>query len=178
MTFLPVSVLLLSAAGWAGEAAMAKDTPDPFSSVRYAAPAGWSVAKSSARKGPELRFAKGADVIRLRRLGGPGSRYKGPADYLAGFEATTMGKPPEKVRQTKVAGKKVWVYRHGYPIVLGDPHVQDPSPPRLAREEFCVIPYRGQFFVLSWAWESPVPDLESAGEDAWRAFLSSFTINP
>jgi len=96
--------------------------------------------------------------------------------FLKGFEATTMGKAPERVRQVKAGGRKVWVYRHGYPVDLGDPSAPPAGAPALASEEFCVIPLGGKFFVLSFAHESPIPDPEAAGEKAWAALLASFSL--
>ena len=97
------------------------------------------------------------------------------AGYLAGFEATTMGRAPEKLRIIKVAGVETWLYRHGYPIMLGDPHVSDPRAVRLAEEEFCLLPSGPRFIVLCWARED-LPDPTGQAEEAWKAFLNSFQL--
>jgi len=164
-----LAAVIASALAGAGEAPV----PQTFGSARYVEPAGWQAEKSDS----SLRFSRGVDVIKARWFGGKGSRYAAAGDYLVGFEATTMGKTPEKARLAKVAGRKVWVYRHGYPIDLGDPHAASPGPVQLASEEFCILPMGTRFLVLSWAHESPVPDPEAAGEKAWEAFLSSLRLS-
>ncbi|MBI5622810.1 MAG: hypothetical protein HY924_03425 [Elusimicrobia bacterium] len=141
-------------------------------------PKGWEKEEVFTRADPYVSFTLGEDIIKVRLLGGPGSRYAKPEDFLKGFEAATMGRPPERVREVKVAGEKAWLHRHGYPIMLGDPHLFDPKPPRLAMEEFVVLPRGRRFFVLSWAHESPIPDPDAVGEKAWEGFLASFTPEP
>ena len=163
-------------------AAAPKESPvnkplEDFAGVaRYLAPEGWLAEKAESPAAPSVRLSRGQDVIKVRLFGGKGSRYARPADYLKGFEATTMGNPPERLLQAKVAGLKVWVYRHGYPLVQGDPHVMDPRPPMLANEEFCILPAGSRFLVLSWAVERGVPDPEAADEASWQAFLSAFSL--
>ena len=151
--------------------------PQALGRARFAAPAGWELERSDSAADPSVRLEKGLDVMRIRYLGGPGSRYRSPSGFLRGFEATTMGRPPKPVRRARLAGREVRVYGHGYPVDLGDPHLVDPRPPALAREEFCLLPSGRGFFVLSWAHESPVPDPEAAGEKAWRALLASFILD-
>ncbi|HAM36881.1 MAG TPA: hypothetical protein DEB40_11750 [Elusimicrobia bacterium] len=138
-------------------------------------PEGWEVDKAEDAVDPSLIFSLGPDIIKARLLGGEGSRYASPAEYLKGFEATTMGKPPEKIRAIKVVGGKTWLYRHGYPMALGDPHVVGDMPPILAQEEFCIIPIGRKFLVLSWAHES-APDPEFAAEKAWTRFLERISL--
>ena len=156
--------------------ALSAQEADPFSSIGYSAPSGWELERNKPGREPELRFSKDLDAIKIRLRGGKGSRYASASDFVQGFEATTLGRPPEKLRKIRVAGRRVWLYRHGYPVMLGDPHMQDPRPPQLAQEEFCVIPWGGKFWVLSWTLDSPVPDPEAAGERAWELFLSSFVL--
>ena len=176
MNNLTLAAMLFSALTWAGEGPVHKPALDSFGPARYAAPAGWELQKKDSAADPWRRFTQDSDVIEIKLVGGKGSRYASSADYLAGFEATTMGKPPEKLRQARVAGLKVWIWRHGYPINLGDPHVVDPRPPQLAREEFCLIPCGKKFLVLKWAHESPIPDLNAVGKKAWESFLGSLAL--
>jgi hypothetical protein len=144
--------------------------------ARCQAPQGWTIEKTESAVNPTVRFSNGQDIIRAKLLGGTGSRFATQADYLAGFAATTMGRPPEKIRSIMVAGIETWIYRHGYPTQLGDPHVHDPRPPVLAEEEFCLLPLKEGFVVLSWAREGP-PDPDDSGAVAWRSFLDSFRLN-
>jgi hypothetical protein len=157
----------------AGEAGAPRAALESFGPARYVAPTGWSAERKDRPVDPVMRFERDLDVIRIRVLGGKGSRYATPADFLRGFEATTMGHPPERRREIQVAGRKVWLYRHGYPLARGDPHVADPRPPELASEEFCILPVGDRFLVLSFAHESAIPDLDDAGTRAWEALLAS-----
>jgi hypothetical protein len=149
-----------------------------FSAARFTQLPGWEKEEVRTPSDPHVTFSLGVDTIKVRLLGGGGSRYASEEGFLKGFEATTMGRPPEVVRQVKVAGRETPVYRHGYPIMLGDPHILDPRPPRLATEEFVILPLGRKFFVLSWAHESPVPDPDAAADKVWAEFLDSFTLKP
>ncbi|MFA6317122.1 MAG: hypothetical protein WC943_06860 [Elusimicrobiota bacterium] len=172
------SALTLSASAGPGRPAKSKPkgtSAKLLSSSVIPAPQGWEKEEVLTRSDPYVSFSSGVDTIKARVLGGPGSRYAKPDDFLKGFEATTMGRPPEQVRQVKVAGEEVALYRHGYPVMLGDPHVRDPEPPRLAFEEFVVLPQGSRFFVLSWAHDSPIPDPYAAGDKEWERFLASFS---
>lgn len=149
-----------------------------FSAAGFTQPLGWEKEEVRTPSDPYVTFSSGVDTIKVRLLGGGGSRYASEEGFLKGYEATTMGRPPDVVRQVKVAGREVPVYRHGYPIMLGDPHILDPHPPRLAAEEFILLPRGRKFFVLSWAHESPAPDPDAVAEKAWEVFLSSFSPGP
>jgi hypothetical protein len=144
--------------------------------ARCEAPRGWEIERTDGAADPELRFSSGENIIRACLFGGAGSRFATQAAYLTGFAATTMGRPPERIRPARVAGIEIWIYRHGYPIQLGDPHVHDPRPPTLADEEFCLIPLKERFVVLSWACEGP-PNPDHSDNDAWQSFLDSFRID-
>ncbi|MCX5794572.1 MAG: hypothetical protein NTY77_03640 [Elusimicrobia bacterium] len=165
-----LAVLLCPAA-----AAPVKQLADFAGVAKVQAQEGWTVRRTEGND-PALRLSLGSDIISARLFGGEGSRYLGLHDYLKGFEATTMGSPPERVREATVGGLRVWFYRHGYPINLGDPDTARAGPPELAAEEFCILPVGRRFLVLSWAHESPVPDPEDSGEAAWREFLSDFSL--
>lgn len=145
----------------------------------YAAPAGWKAADHANEGGADavLEFRKGLDRITLRLFGAKGSAYKNPDAFLRGPAATTMGKAPEAVGVAVVAGEKRAVYRHGYPIMLGDPHAASSGRPDMAREHFVVVPLRdGRFLVAAHAFESPIPSYEKDGEKAYEAFLK--TLRP
>ncbi len=176
MKTLTFVVMLISALARAGEGPVHKPVLHSFGPARYAVSAGWKLEETGSTADASWRFTKNLDTIELKLLGGQGSRYTSPSDYLSGMEATTMGKAPEKLRQVQVAGLKVWLFRHGYPINLGDPHVADPHPPQLAQIEFCIIPYKKNFFLLSWTHASSLPDLDTVGKKAWEFFLTSFTL--
>ncbi len=153
-----------------------KQSPSEIDALAvFKLPADWTVEKGSGAD-PSLRVSRGRHLLRVRLFGGAKSRYDAPSKYLTGLEATTMGRPPEQSGTAAVAGKEVPVYRHGYPIELGDPHMVSPDPPKLAKERFVLIPAGKLFFVLSYAFESPIPDPSGDGEKAWADFLKSFTL--
>jgi hypothetical protein len=146
--------------------------------VRYEAPKGWRLEEYANNGGaePVVAFADGLDRITVRVYGAPGSSYATPADFVAGPAASTMGREPEKIGRVTVAGQELDLYRHGFPIHLGDPHAPS-GPVTLGKEIFCVLPAaNGRFVVLAFARESQVPDLEPRGERAWEAFLETVKL--
>jgi hypothetical protein len=144
--------------------------------ARCKAPSEWLIEQADDAVNPSLRFSDGQNIIRVGLMGGPGSRYATAAEYLTGFAATTMGRPPEQLRIIKVAGIETCLYRHGYPVQLGDPHVLDTRAPMLAEAEFCLLPMKAKFVVLSWAREGP-PNPTELGDETWKSFLDSFQLD-
>jgi hypothetical protein len=176
MKTLILAVLILPALAAEPKENPVSKPPLEFAGVaRFPPLEGWRVRRTEGAD-PSLSLVRGEDIIKVRLFGGKGSRYPRYHDYLKGFEATTMGNPPERLRQETVGGLRVWFYRHGYPLMQGDPHVMDPRPPELAMEEFCILPAGGRFLVLSWASESAAPEPEADGEEAWRSFLRDFSL--
>ncbi len=141
----------------------------------YAPPKGWKLEKSSAAD-PSVVIKNLRHVIRIRLFGGKNSRYGEPSDFLDGFQARTMGRPPRKGRVVKVSGIRTRIFNRRYPINLGDPHEAGTGDPDMADEEFCFVPVGGRFFVLSYALESPMPDLDDLEGAAWKSFLKSFKL--
>ena len=139
-------------------------------------PRGWTASEYSNSGGADLvvAYGKGLDRIEIKIFGAPKSFYATPADFMAGPGATTMGRAPVKSGAARAAGRAVTVYRRDYPLPDGDPRAYSPGPPRLGRETFCVLPPfpDGRFAVLSYARESPAPDVAGRGEKAWREFLA------
>lgn len=179
------AVLALSAAASAAtpvEVYKTVKAPTPSQAIsgflRYQAPKDWRVEEYANGGGadPVVAFVDGLDRIAVRVFGAPGSGYKNPASFLSGPAASTMGRKPEKVETVEVAGRRLAVYKRGFSINLGDPH--SPSgPTSLGREVFCLLPASGgRFIVLSYARESPAPDMERRGEKAWEAFLKSVKL--
>jgi hypothetical protein len=176
MKNLLLAVLILPVLAAAPKESPVNKPPLDFAGVaRFQPLEGWTVRRTEGND-PSLSLARDQDIIKVRLFGGKGSRYLRLHDYLKGFEATTMGNPPERIREATVGGLRIWFYRHGYPLMQGDPSVMDPRPPMLASEEFCILPVGRRFLVLSWAVESPAPDPESSGENAWKAFLAAFYL--
>lgn len=176
MTSLLLAVLILPALAAEPKENPVDKPPLEFAGVaRFPPLEGWKLRRTEGQDSA-LQFTRGEDIIKVRLFGGKGSRYLKLHDYLKGFEATTMGSPPERVREETVSGLRVALYRHGYPLMQGDPHVMDPRPPALATEEFCILPVGSRFLVLSWAAESAVPDPEGSGNEAWRSFLRDFSL--
>jgi hypothetical protein len=171
-----LAVLIIPALAAAPKESPVNKPPLEFAGVaRFPPLEGWTVRRTEGTD-PSLILSRDQDIIKARLFGGKGSRYLRLPDYLKGFEATTMGNPPEKVREATVSGLRIWFYRHGYPLMQGDPSVMDPRPPMLASEEFCILPVGGRFLVLSWAVESPAPDPDAPGEAVWQSFLDSFSL--
>ncbi len=139
---------------------------------------GWKIEEYANGGGadPVVAFVDGLDRIAVRVFGAPGSGYKNPASFLAGPAASTMGRKPEQVGIVTVAGRRLALYQHGFPVNLGDPHAPS-GPTMLGQEVFCLLPAAGRhFIVLSYARESPAPDLERRGQKAWRAFLKTVKL--
>ncbi|MDD5302008.1 MAG: hypothetical protein PHS14_02780 [Elusimicrobia bacterium] len=179
------AVLALSAAASAAipmEASKTVKAPTPSQAVAalisHQPPKGWQVEEYANGGGadPVVAFVDGLDRIAVRVFGAPGSGYKNPASFLSGPAASTMGRKPEKVGSVTAAGRQLALYRRGFPINLGDPH--SPSgPASLGREVFCILPASGgRFIVLSYARESPAPDMDQRGEKAWGAFLRTVKL--
>jgi hypothetical protein len=95
---------------------------------------------------------------------------------LAGPASSTLGRKPETSGSIAAAGRRLALYRHGLPVNLGDPHAPS-GPPALGSEVFCILTVSGgRFVVLSYARESPVPDMERRGEKTWEAFLKTVKL--
>lgn len=177
---LAVCVLLAATNVFAEGKVTSSPKAEPGAALRavasFAVPAGWKATDYANEGGVDavLELRKGLDRITLRLFGAKGSAYKQPDAFLRGPAATTMGKAPEAVGVAVVAGEKRAVYRHGYPVMLGDPHAASSGRPEMAREHFVVVPLRdGRFLVATHSFESPVPSYEKDGEKAFDAFLKS-----
>jgi hypothetical protein len=185
MKFAFFAALALSAAASAASSVEVPKTvkaPTPSQAVAalvsHQPPKGWKAEEYANGGGadPVVAFVDGLDRIAVRVFGAPGSGYKTPAAFLAGPAASTMGAKPDKVGSVTAGGKEVTLYRHGFPINLGDPHAAS-GPTTLGREVFCILPAaRGRFVVLSYSRESPAPDLEGRGEKVWEAFLKTVKL--
>lgn len=146
--------------------------------VSHQPPKGWTVEEYANGGGadPVVAYIDGLDRIAVRVFGAPGSGYKNTASFLAGPAASTMGRKPAAIGSVTVAGRQLTLYKRGVPVNLGDPHAPS-GPTTLGREVFCVLPAsKGRFIVLSYARESPAPDLERRGEKAWTAFLKTVKL--
>lgn len=147
--------------------------------VRFQPPGGWRPEEyaNSGGADPVQAFSSDEDRIVVRVFGSPGSAYADPAAFLAGAAASTMGRKPEKTGEETVGGRRVALYRRGFPLSLGDPHAPAPPQQLLGREVFLILPgSKGRFAVLSYARESPAPDPKAAGEKAWAKFLKTVKL--
>lgn len=144
--------------------------------AEYQAPRDWTVQRSSRAGDSIVTLTSGAHLLRVRLLGGKDSKYLAPKNFLESFEAGTYGNGPAKKGTVVVAGARRPLYVRSYAIRLGDPHVPTLKPV-LAEERFVIVPAQdGKYFVLSYAWEDPIPELGDEGEQAWTALLSSFRV--
>ncbi|HXT02176.1 MAG TPA: hypothetical protein VN915_16000 [Elusimicrobiota bacterium] len=126
---------------------------------------------------PVVSFAKGSERISVYVYGAPGSAYKTPEDFLKGPAATSMGRPAERIGDTRVNGRNAALYRRSYPLGDYDPDKPETGPARLGEQLFCVLPPAadGRFAVLAHDQNRPRPGTGSGG-DAWKAFLK--TVKP
>lgn len=184
-----MKTMLSAVLAFAAAAAFAADSKEAPKTVKTAspsqavaalvsqrAPEGWKAEEYANGADSVVAFADGVDRISVRVFGAPGSGYKSPAEFLAGPAASTMGRRPEETGTVAVSGRKVALYKHGIPVNLGDPHMVS-APTTLGTELFCILPgTKGRFVVLSYARESPAPDLEGRGEKAWAAFLKTVKL--
>lgn len=181
MSLRYTSLIASLAIACAGVSAQAKEAPvkphraDVDSLVRYVVPDQWDVEKDTAASDPYVRLSKGRHLLIVRLFGSKGSRFASPKDYVDSPAARATGQPPEVVDAAVVAGIKTTIYRTAYPINLGDPHVEG-AKTELADELFCVVPLKGRFLVLSYAYESAIPDPDLDGTAVWREFLSGFKL--
>lgn len=137
--------------------------------ARYKTPSGWSIENSGSGADAGVRLTQGSAVMKIRLYGGVGSRFKTPRDFMESFAAGSYGQPPRPASIARVAGAERRFYERVYPLK----RVKQVS------ERFCLVPASGgRFFVLSYAWESPVPDLSGEGAQAWAALLNSFSLKP
>lgn len=146
--------------------------------VTFDAPTGFTREERAGEGGvdPVVRFSSGLDRITVRVFGAAGSAHATPDAYLASPAASTMGRAPTPAGTVTVGDRTLPLYRRGFPIMLGDPHVPA-APVTLGREVFCVLPTSGaRFVVLAWEVESPVPAPDGGGEDAWSTFLRSVRL--
>jgi len=185
---LAAAVLCLSFLLRTSAPAAAVETPKPLKAptpsqavaalVVHEPPKGWKHEEYANAGGaePVVAYSDGLDRITIRVFGAKGSAYRSPASFLAGPAASTMGQKPEAAGGVTAAGRRLPLYRHGFPINLGDPHAA-PRPTILGREVFCILPASGgRFLVLAYARESPAPDLERHGEKAWESFLKTVNL--
>jgi hypothetical protein len=162
-------------------ASAAPAAPSPESAVAalvsLTPPKGWEKTAYANAGGADavVAYQDGADRLLARVFGAPGSFYETPRAFLTGPAAATMGRRPRPAGRALVAGRRLRVYRRGYPLADGDPHAVSSGRARMASERFVILPPApdGRFVVLSYQRESPVPDPELRGEAAWKAFLKS-----
>lgn len=176
---LLLGLICLAAPAWAADTAPPSPSKLIAGFVTFQAPKDWQAEEYANGGGadPVRAFVSGEDRIVVRVFGAPGSGYKTPAAFLNGAAASTMGRKPEKTGEASAGGRTVALYRRGFPIGLGDPHAPSSGAPSMGRETFLILPAtKGRFVVLSYARESPAPDLERRGEKAWAAFLKTVKL--
>jgi len=173
------ALLYLAASGQAAATKAPAKTETLSAYVRFQAPKDWRVEEHANSDGadPVKSFVSGEDRLSVRLFGASGSAYKTPAAFLSGAAASTMGRKPEKMGKTRTAGREVVVYQRGFPLNMGDPHTPSGRQQLLGREIFVLVPAaKGRFVVISYARESPAPDLLRRGEQAWEAFLKTVSV--
>lgn len=171
-----LGLICLAAPAWAADTAVPSPSKVIAGAVGFQAPKDWQSEEYANGGGadPVRAFVSGQDRIVVRVYGAPGSAYATPAAFLGGAAASTMGRKPEKAGEAKASGRTVTLYKRGFPINQGDPHTPSGGQQVLGQEIFLILPAsKGRFVVLSYARESPAPDLERRGEKAWAAFLKS-----
>lgn len=183
-----LAVLVFASACSAADTPMKKPSPASASAsafdslIRFTAPDGWDRTDYANSGGADavVTFEHGLDRISAYLYGAKGSFYKSPAEFMRGPAATTMGRAPKRTATAVVAAGRVSIYRRGFPLAEGDPHVPSAGHERMGTELFCVLPAAadGRFVVLSYARETPAPDPRFLGETAWKAFLKGVARPP
>lgn len=169
------SALFLGAARAAGQAE--KAVPSPLEGwAAYEVPEGWSSLSLGSGYDHEVRLSHLRYTIRIRLLGGKNSKYPTPGEFLDGFEARSLGRPPKKMGTETISGIQVISFLRKVPIDAGDPASISPEAPKLAKEQFLIVPARERYFLLSYSFESPSPDLRDMEAKAWKPFLKSFRL--
>ncbi|HBA61115.1 MAG TPA: hypothetical protein DCZ92_09910 [Elusimicrobia bacterium] len=170
------SLLLLAAA----LPAAAKEPPMKIKArladaARYEVPQGSTETFVTNQGDPQAVLARDLHKIKVRLSGGKGSRYKTSGDFMAGFEVLSKGgKKAEKAGPVLVSGERVMLFSREVAVSLPAPDTGGPS--IFGKEEFCVVPYGKQFFVLSYAYGDSIPDPSYDGLAAWRQFLKTFRL--
>jgi hypothetical protein len=141
----------------------------------YAVPKEWDLEKDAAAADPSVRLTRGRHVIEVRLYGGKGSRFATPKEFINGPAAGAMGKPPQPIGSAPAGGVKTTIYKTAYPINLGDPH-DAAGRFDLADEYFCIVPAKDRFLVISYAYESAVPDPAINGNAVWKDFLAKLRV--
>jgi len=181
ISLLAAFLILAAAAGARAEEKVKTKTPAQTigALLAYTPPKGWTAAGYANSEGadPVVRFEKLSDAIVIRLYGAPGSAYATPKDFLAGPAGSAEGAAPDAAGTALVAGRKVELHRRSFSIEASDPHRPSPGKSLKGSEVFGVVPLKkGRFAVVAYRRESPIPDLERAGEKAWAAFLK--TVKP
>jgi hypothetical protein len=178
---LAAALILAAAAGATAEEKVKTKTPAQAvgALLAFTPPKGWTASGYANAEGadPVVRFEKLSDAVVIRVFGAPGSAYATPKDFLAGPAGSDQGAAPESAGTAAVAGKKVELHRRSFSIEASDPHRPSPGRSLKGSEVYGVVPLKkGRFAVLAYRRESPIPDIDQAGEKAWTAFLKSIRM--
>jgi hypothetical protein len=178
---LAAALILAAAAGATAEEKVKTKTPAQAvgALLAYTPPKDWSASAYTNAEGadPVVRFERLSDAIVIRVFGASGSAYATPKDFLAGPAGSEQGAAADAAGAAVVAGQKLELHRRSFSIEAPDPHRPSPGRSLKGSEVYAVLPLKkGRFAVLAYRRESPIPDLERAGEKAWAAFLK--TIRP
>ena len=154
----------------------AAGSPEKLSDhASFKAPEGWTVSYRTEQGDQQAVLERDLHSITVRLAGGPGSRYRSAADFLAGFEARSPGgKLAEKLGGLPVAGKTIMIYRRKVAVGLPPPDASGPS--TLADEEFCVLPAGRRFLILTYSYADSIPDPTYDGRKAWLGFLKALRL--
>ncbi|MDA8131265.1 MAG: hypothetical protein M0011_07145 [Elusimicrobia bacterium] len=173
--FIPVLLLMGAAPATAPKAKTIMPKDQITSAASYVLPEGWKETFSRNQGDPQAVLKYGLHRITVRLSGGEKSRYKKAADFLVGLEVRSAdGKAPGKLGHVAVAGQKVMLYKRKAAVSLPLPDMGGPA--SYADEEFCVVPARSGYFVLSYSYEDDLPDSTYDGAKVWHGFLKSFRL--
>ncbi|MDD4930245.1 MAG: hypothetical protein PHP85_13345 [Gallionella sp.] len=141
----------------------------------YEVPQGWAEEFSMNQGDPQSVISRELHEIHVRLSGGKASRYQTAGDFLTGFEARSMGEPPEKIGFVVVSGKRSPLYRRSVPVSLPPPDTAETA--RFGAEEFCLVSAGKMFLVLSYSYGDSIPDPDYDGHEVWRKFLTDFRVS-
>jgi hypothetical protein len=168
-----LALVLLAASAGATEKTM--PSSDPVSAAaRFKAPAGWQREAGSFGADSFLSFSSGTLRLRVQMLGGKGSRYASPNEFLAGPEARGADGKAAVGRLTSVGGRKLKVYARSYQAPSGAPGGMSTGGGDDVEERFALVPAGKAFFVLSYTRRNEAPAESPLDLAVWTRFLASF----
>lgn len=171
---LAVVLTASAAGGWLPRDTMPWKKLTVGKDLTLEAPPEWKVAKRWGRRDPELVLTGYDQHLKVRLLGGKGSEYKTPEDYLSSIEAAGDAGPAEQKGTVEVAGREVPLYRAEFKGEAGAEEVAHPVRYKVVKEFVLVGSAAGRFYVVSYSVSSHHLLTPKFDEALWKRFLAGF----